>query len=335
MKKLLCLSLALGILLALMAGCKDVNIGPEEPTTIFVEENDFMNAIDRLNPGGDVGLDVQAALEEAMRKGVTIPADEPPAQTMPAPMPTGVPIRAEDVYPLMERVRSIFDSGKYTLKARGSTPPSPGMPIGTTPITFAVDKGQSAFEAEFDWTNMMRAMAQPGSQEYTMARITGATMATYFGKKVRFVTKPEGSTILFLDQQTFMQMPTGEGAEAGEGILGAAGMGNMFGDMFKPDKNGTVTASKVTSDGKEYLCGEIKGGEGVLLYYYFLNSELKRIEMKVDNPETKKTETFVFEIDQLTDQVNPAMFSTAGFKPVSIDEMAQMGENGFGGLFGG
>ncbi|MDR2686215.1 MAG: hypothetical protein LBB75_00545 [Oscillospiraceae bacterium] len=337
MKKIICLFLALAALLALMAGCKDVTLGPEEPTTIVVAEDDLANAIDQMNlDPSALDADYQDTIRRLIGQGVTFPADDPPVQTMPPPMPTGVPIRAEDVYPLMEKVRNIFDSGKYTLKARGSTPPSPGMPIGTTPVTFAVDKGQSAFEAEFDWTNMMRAMAQPGSQEYAMAPIAGATMATYFGKTVRFVTKPEGSIILFLDQQTYMQMPAGEGGENGESILG---VGNMFGDMFKPDKQGTVTASKVTgNDGIVYLCGEIKGGEGVLLSYYFRpdqNNALKRIEMKMDNPETKKTETFVFEIEQLTETADAAMFSTAGFKPVSVDEMAQMGENGFGSLFGG
>jgi len=329
MKKIICLFLALAALFALFAGCqKDVVIGPEEPTTVVVDEIDFMGALNRLGP---IDQDVQDALKKAMEQGVTVPDFEPPPQTMPPPMPTGVPIRAEDVYPLMEKVRNILDSGSYMLKARGASAPTPGMPIGSQPITFAVSGGQSAFEAEMDWTNMLRAMAEPGTQDYSMASIRGATMATFFGKKVRFVTKPDGSSIVFLDKQSYAPIPAGEDGEAGENPLNMAG---MFGDMFKPEKNGAVTASKVSDGGKDYLCAEIRGAEGAQLFYYFLDNNLKRIEMKVSNPEDGKLEIFVFEIDMLTDKVDAAMFSTAGFKAISFDEMAQLGEGGFGGLLG-
>jgi len=331
MKKLICLFLALGVLFSLAACQVDTVIGPEEVTTKRVGEDDLAGAIGQLNldPGALEDEAMKAALQRMLEQGVTLPVDEPPPETMPPPMPTGVPIRAEDVYPLMEKTRDIFNSGTYTFKARGSSPPSPGMPIGTTPITFAVDKGQSAFEAQMDWTSMARAMAEPGTQEYSMAVINGATMTTFFGKKVRFVTKPEGSVVLFLDKKSYFAMPGDE-----EGGESAFGIGNMFGDMFKPDTQGTVTASKVTDGGKEYLCGETKS-EGGQLFYYFLDGQLKRIEMKVLNPEEGKTETFVFEVDLLTNTVDASMFSTAGYKPITVDEFTQMGEGGLSGLFGG
>jgi len=330
MKKLICLGLALAMMFALFAACqKDLTIGQEAPTTQLVDENDFLNAINRLGGPGDD--DFEAALKRAMEQGVTVPDFTEPPITMPPPMPSGVPIRAEDVYPLMENARRILDSGTYTLKARGSTAPTPGMPLGSTAITFAVDKGQSAFEANMDWTNMMRAMSEPGSREYNMAAISGATMTTLVGKKVRFVTKPEGSMIVFLEKKSYVLIPAGEGEELGDSPLNA---GSMFGEMFRPAQDGTVAASKVTSNGREYLCAEIKGNEGVLLYYYFLDSQLKRIEMKVTNPETGTIDTMVFEIELLSPTVDAAMFNTAGLKAMALDELAQAGEGGFAGLFG-
>jgi len=330
MKKLICLFLGLAVVLSLAAGC-DRTLGPEIETTKLVSDEERNQAAGQL---GDLDDAAKQALDDMLARGVTLPAEELPVQPMAPPMPTGVQARPEDVYPLMEKVRNILSSDTYMFKARGSAPPSAGMPMGTTPVTFAVDKGKSAFEADMDWTNMMRAMAEPGTQEYNMARINGATMATLFGRKVRFVSRPDGDLVLFVDKKTYVQIPAGEG-ENGEGVLS---MGSMFGEVFSPKKSaGDVQASKVTDNGKEYLCATIKGEGGVTMRYYFLVSEdspLKRIEMDAPNPETGKNEVIVFEIDMLTDKVDAAMFSSAGFSVMPFDQM--LGEaGGLGTMFGG
>jgi hypothetical protein len=134
MKKLICLLLALGVLLALMAGCKDQVIGDPEPTTVFVGEDALAGAIEGMNLDPDaINAEFEAAMKRAMELNVTVPDDEPPAQTMPPPMPTGVPIRPEDVYPLMERTRAILNSGSYMLKGRSSSPPPPACPSARRP----------------------------------------------------------------------------------------------------------------------------------------------------------------------------------------------------------
>jgi len=316
----------------LFAACqKDVTIGQETPTTQLVGEDDLASAIGQLNLDPNaLDAELEAAMRRMMEMNVTLPAEDLNPVTMPPPMPTGVPIRAEDVIPLMEKARGILNSQTYTLKARGASAPTQGMPIGSAAFTIAVDRGQSAFEAEMDWSNMMRAMAEPGSQEYNLARVNGAIAATALGKKIRIVTKPEGTMLLFLDKKSYF--PFGEGEDAGDGLFN---MSDMFGEMLKPDAQGAIIASKVTDGGKEYLCAEVKGGEGVRLFYYFLDGNLKRIEMKVDNPQEVGMETMVFEIDLLSPTVDAAMFSTAGYRAISFDELAQASEGGFGSLFGG
>jgi len=333
MKKIICLILGLAALLSLAAGCSaEVDLGQTEPTTVVVDENDLNNALNQLGVDA-MDLAYQEAMRKALEAGVTIPPDEPPAQTMAPPMPTGVPIRAEDVYPLMDRTRAILESKTYTIKARSATPPSQGMPFGTMPITLAAANGQSVMEAEINWTNMMRAMTQPGSQEYNMAAISGAVATTSFGKKIRFITKPEGSVILFVEKGSYATLPKEEGADAA--AANPLSIDGMFGDALKPSRSGQVIASKVSDGGKEYLCAEIAGDtEGVRLLYYFLDGNLRRIEIKAQLPDSDKMETMVLEIDMLSDQVDPAMFKTDGFKAMSFDEMAQLGENGFSGLFG-
>jgi len=334
MKKIICILLGLAFVLSLAACTAEVDLGQTEPTTKNVDQDDLNAALGQL--GADsLDLALQEAMRKAMAQGVTFPAEDTPVETMAPPMPTGVPIRPEDVYPLMDKARAILDSKTYTVKARGSAPPTQGMPLGTTPITFAVDKNQSAFEAEMNWTNMMRAMSEPGSQEYNMAFINGATMTTFFGKKIRFITKPEGSMILFVEKNSYASIPNDEGGDsAAANPLSVEG---MFGDALKPSTSGNVKASKVTDGGKEYLCAEIAGDtDGVTLLYYFNapDGSLRRIEIKAKNPENGNMETMVLEIDLLSETVDPAMFSTAGFKAMSFDEMAQMGEGGFAGLFG-
>jgi len=328
MKKLICLFLALAALCSLAACQKDLNIGQTEPTTIEVNDEDLNKALGNLE--GDLDAAMQDALNKALGQGVTIPENVPPPQTMPPPMPTGVEAKLEDVYPLVEEVHKILNSGTYLLKARGSTPPSSGMPLGTTPVTFAVDKDKTAFEADMDWINMFKTMTE-GTTEYNMATIRGATMQTLFGKKVRFVSKPDGDLIMFLDKKTFAPIPAPE-SEEGESPMSMAG---MFGEAFTPKTSGSpesVTPSKVAYNGKEYLCAEVKGTDGLTMLYYFLDKQLKRIEMKAKDPDSGKLETMVFEIDSLTGTVDPAFFSTAGFKAMPLDQLGQLTDS-MGGLF--
>jgi len=329
MKRLICLFLGLAVVFSLAAGCSDVSIGQTEPTTRVVGEEELNIAMGQL--GADLDAAANDALRNYMAQGVTLPVGTEPIVTMPPPMPTGVQIRAEDVYPLMERVRNILNSKTYTLKARGAAPPTAGMPLGTTPVTFVSDKDKSAFEVQMDWTNMLKAITQ-GTPEYNMAAIQGAAMTTFFGKKVRFISKPDGDMILLLDKKQYAPIPRGEDGEGGGGDSPLS-MASMFGDVFSPPKStGNVQASKVTDGGKDYLCATIPGEEGLIMRYYFaaLDSNLRRIEMEAKNPDTGAKEVMVFEIEELSDKVDPAVFSTAGFKALSLDELAQLGEGSFG-----
>ena len=334
MKKLICLLLALAAIVTLAAGCgKELNPNPE-PTSALTPE-----ALNDIAGGQDPNSMDAAALKALQDKlasggyipeGVTIPAEVPPPVTMPPPMPTGVAAKAEDVIPLVENVIRILSSETYLIKARGASPLGDGSAaIGSTPITFAVDKGLTAFELDVDWINMYKVMSE-GTAEYGLSTIKGAASQTMFGRKLRFISKADGASIVFVDKKTYMAMPSEGAAAVGENST--ADMAGSLSKVFTPQK-GDIIPSKVTDGGKEYLCATITGPEGTIMRYYFLDGSLRRIEMEGQMDESMAADqVMVFEIEQLSNTVDPAMFNTAGFTAMPIDQLSALGDS-FGGVF--
>jgi len=318
MKKLICLFLGVAIVFALAAGCKvGIDIGPTEPTTIAVNEDDLNKARNELDLG-ELDALAQDALRRALELDVTIPAEDSPPQTMPPPMPAGVEVDAAEVRALMRNVLDIFGSGKFTMKTRSSSPFVAGGNTAT-PLTVAMDENAMAFEVEMDWASLFRSEGQSVVQ----ARIQGATAQTLFGKKVRIVTKTDGIMIVLVDKKTYMPMGDGsaEGGELMEFDLTGA-MGDAFGGAGSREeiemRLNEIKSSKVTMGGKEYLCAELKA-EGNTMRYYFQGGELKRIEADAEG------ESVMWEIDMLSGQVDPAFFGTAGMRAMPLDQMADLG----------
>ena len=334
MKKLICLCLALAVIFALMSGCKkEINIGQPEPTTVPVNDADLNNAAGLL--GEDLDADAMEALRRMLEGGVDpslLQAPETPPETMPPPMPTGVETDAAESRALIRKVLEILDSGKFMMKTRSSSSPLAMGGNTATPLTVAVQDNAMAFEMEMDWIALFRSQGQG-----VMASINGASAQSMFGKKLRVITKSDGIVIAFPDKK--MYMPMGNGSEEGGEALDfdmSAIFGESFGGGKDPaeleEKLNGVKSSKVTANGKEYLCAEVTtnnlDGTSTPIRYYFLGGELKRIETEADG------ESFMSEIDMFTGTVDPAFFSTAGMRVMPLDQLTEMGGN-FADLFGG
>ncbi|MDR2686386.1 MAG: hypothetical protein LBB75_01425 [Oscillospiraceae bacterium] len=326
MKKLICLCLAMAAVFALAAGCQGgKTIGPTEPTTVAVGEADLNDAAGQL--GGDLDEDALEALRKALEIGAVIPEETQPAETMPPPMPTGVQTDAAEARALMKKVLDTMRSGKFTLKARSSSPFIAGG-NAATPMTVAMDANAMAFEWEMDWIDMFKSEGQ----NPVTARIQGASAQTLFGKRMRIVTKTDGMMVVLVDKK--MYMPMGAGEEGGEPLdfdLPSA-MGEMFGGGGSQEEMekmlNEATATRVTTDGKEYLCATtVRAADNTISRYYFLNGELKRLEAQNEGGET-----VMWEVLSLTSQVDPALFGTAGLSAMPLDQMAELGSN-LGGLY--
>ena len=335
MKKLICLCLALAAAFALAAsGCQvDKTIGPTEPTTIPVNEDDLNNAAGLFDE--DLDEAAREALRRALEGGLNIAdlqAPTQPPETMPPTMPAGVETDAAEARRLMKDVLEIFGSGKFMMKTRSAAPFMEGGNIAT-PLTVAVDENVMAFEMEMDWASMFKGQGQSPAS----ARIQGASAQTMFGKKMRFITRTDGMAIVFPDKK--MYIPMGDGSEEGGELMDfdlTAALGEAFGGASTPgeveEKLKDIKSSKVTANGKEYLSAEVatKNADGstTTIRYYFLGGELKRIEAYPD------AESIMWEVDMLTTQVPANFFSTQGMRVMDIAQMAELG-GGIGDLLGG
>lgn len=329
MKKIICLCLGLALLFALAAGCnKEITIGQTEPTTVAVNEEDLNKAAGMLE--GELDAAAQEALRRLLEQGGTLPASTQPPETMPPTMPPGSRTDDDAARPLMKKALDTLASGTFTIKSRGTSP----FGVGTNaalPVTIAMDGGAFAFELEMDWASQFRG----DGQSDTMARINAGMAQSTFGKRVRIITSNEGVVFVFVDKKLYIPMNDLAEEEGGEPLdfdmTGA--MGEIFGARSQEEIDkalGQMTSSKVTANGKEYLCATVspKNEDGTVtttMRYYFLDGELKRIETG------DGAEAVMWEIESISDKVDPAFFSTAGMKVMPFNQLTDLGTN-LGGL---
>jgi len=322
MKKLICLCLAAAALFALAAGCqKEVVIGPTEPTTIAVNEDDLNKAAGMLD--GELDAAAQEALRKLLEQGGTLPAATQPPETMPPTMPPGNQVDDALVRPLMKKTLDTLASGTFTIKSRGTSPIGAGTNTAL-PLTIVMDNGTFAFELEMDWASQFKAEGQND----VMARINAGIAQSTFGRRLRIITSNEGVVFVFVDKKLYISMKdlAEEGGEPVDFDLTGA-MGEIFGARSQEEIDkalGQMTSSRVTANGKEYLCATVspKNEDGTVaatMRYYFLDGELKRIETG------ETAESVMWEIESISDKADPAFFSTAGMKVMPIDQMADMG----------
>jgi len=324
MKKLICLCLAMAALFALAAGCnREITIGQTEPTTVAVNEQDLNNA------AGQFGEDLDEAAREALRKALEgginvadIQAPTQPPETMPPTMPPGSQTDDDAARPLMRKALDTLASGAFTIKTRGTSPFGEGT-NAALPVTIAMSNGAFAFELEIDWASQFRA----DGQSPAMAAINAGIAQSTFGKRLRIITSNEGVVFAFVDKKLYVSMKdlADEGGEPMNFDMTGA-MGEIFGTKSQEEIDkalGQMTSSKVTADGKEYLCATVSprnenGDVAGTMRYYFLDGELKRIETG------EGAEAVMWEIESISDKADPAFFSTADMKVMPIDQMANM-----------
>ncbi len=335
MKKLICLFLGLATLLSLAACSTQIDIGQTTNPTVVAPStiNDLdlqaqlakMNAdnIDKLDEAARKRLEAELAAKGVLPSGVTLPAGN---QTVKAPstMPAGNQVKASEVYPLIKSVYDIFQTGKFTFKALGTSPLG-GTSIPATPLTMVLDGDKSAFETEIDWSATMKALAED-TAGYNKAIINGATAQTMFGKKMRFVSDGKGSYIVFVDKKTYISAA----AMAGEDASSSMNMASDFGDIVVPKSElpKDVASTRVKVDGKEYLCATLDDGQGSKMRYYFIGKDLKRLEIQ-DN----SGETMIFEVLELTGKADASVFKVSDYRQMSLDQLTQLGSS-MGALFG-
>jgi len=333
-KQLIAIILALLVAAALLAGC-EASVGDLGATTApsldpaamarLMSELGLGDDLDALTP--EQRADLQRGMwDNGLDTGVTIP---PPSSSMvpataPPTLPPGVSVQSSEVYHLVKAVQDTFNSGTFYLKARGTFPVEMGSG-GYAPIIIAMDQDKLMFETEMDWVSLMKANAAPG--EKAMAAMTGASMQTMFGNKFRMVISPEGAYWVFPASQRYFDLSAMAGPE---GLGDMSGLAEAFNIFRQEDANGQplqvpddIPSTKVTVDGKEYLCGAFvaRDEEGKVIStmrYYFLNGQIKRIEVVVEGME----ENMVLEIDEFSGRVDASLFSVTGYRTIPLTELA-------------
>lgn len=181
---------------------------------------------------------------------------------------------------LLEQTRATLNSGKYTLKARGTSPG--GNPM---PVVFAVDGERWMFETTMDWVSMLREMGANKVRD----TLFGWAMQLFFGKKVRFITERSQALIVFVNRRIYAVVPDSPD------LLDI----DITAVFDIPDLTG-MTVTEPTVGGKKYLCATLENDDGIAISYYYLNGALKRIAI----------EDAVIEIDSLSASVDQSYFST-------------------------
>ncbi|MCL1952171.1 MAG: hypothetical protein FWF60_05020 [Oscillospiraceae bacterium] len=204
----------------------------------------------------------------------------------------------EEAQALLAQTRAIFDSGKYTLKACGTSPFN-GKP---TPVVFVSDGSHSAFEATMDWGSMMQAT---GTDQVT-SMFQGWMMWLLFGSKVRFISEPDKSLLVFLDRRFYMVTEP-----SGIPLYGAA--------LFALPDFTEMTVSEPVVGGKKYLCAALSDDNGVTTSYYYLNGQLKRITLSGADYEDA-----AFEIDTLSASADQSYFSTKWMLKLSVSGLINL-----------
>jgi len=197
----------------------------------------------------------------------------------------------EEATALLDQTRAVLNSGKYTLKARGTSPFNGKM----TPIAYVSDGNRTMFEATMDWAGMLQEM----SGDKVSSMLYGGIMQLFFGKKVRFITDQDQAMIVFVNRRTYIDVP-----ETPDSLDISA--------MFSGPEMTGMTVSEPVIGGKKYLCAALSGDNDVTTRYYYLNGALKRITLTVD------AEEIAFEIDLLSPTVDESYFSTKWMLKLSV-----------------
>ena len=257
-----------------------------------------------------------------------------------------------EAYPLVKGVMDIVESGTFYLKGRGS---SPFAGNGFPSVIYAMDKDKMMMETEMDWVEMM--MAEGGDAE--MAKAQGEVLQTALGSKFRMIFMDMGEPAHFWDTWPswaqwilrylllgWLWMPPPEpgisvywafpekkvyldiGTLTGDTTFD---MGSIFEQLFGVWGSAAlpedIPGVKVTIDGKEYLRAALEDERSRdAMYYYFLDGELKRIEVLDDI----SGEAMVMEIDAFHSQPDAGLFSISGYRALPLAEMIRF----FGGLNG-
>lgn len=165
---------------------------------------------------------------------------------------------------LLKGFHAILEGGKYTMSFNASGAAF-GQGSGTVPVVYAAS-GQKAYfkvsNIELEGSKMSLSMIYNGSKYY-------------------FVI-PSMRSYLTVSKEEF--------GEFVPEIIGSASDNEVYQGTYKVKVNGT-----------EYICEHYKSGE-ILKKYYFLNKELKRIEIVDDG------ETIAFNITGLSNTAKDSLF---------------------------
>jgi hypothetical protein len=330
-KQFTAIVLALLAATALLAGC-EATLHINEPETTLLNQDALRDALGDEELDGDKWRELQS--KGLIPEEVTMPttANTQPT-TVATTMPKGVEVRPSEVYPLVKGVKDIFNSGTFYLKGRNSSPMDVmGMGGGTSStMVLAMDQDKAMVESEMDWIGMMKASVEPGNA--ALAAIQGATMQTYLGNKFRMVFNPEGAYFVFPEKKRYIDFSDAQKTDqSGEVDMSeiaselAHSLGGVGGNLETPVD---VPASRVTVDGKEYLCGTLTEAEsGTSRRFCFLDGQLKRIEVLSATGDV----SMVMEIDEFSGSADASLFSMSGYRSMPVAELTNLLSGALGSM---
>ncbi|MDR0532177.1 MAG: hypothetical protein LBG83_08960 [Oscillospiraceae bacterium] len=333
-KKLIAFCLALISLLALLSGCEGITLGQKAEMT-----TDPVNALTPDLVPSEVGKltdEERKAWEEELKKAnvlppdVTIPATKATVP-QPATMPAGKKVQPSEAMRYVKKVQDIIKSHTFYLKGNMNNPVGNGNG-SYAPAIMAANADRLMVETVTDWTTMFKEMSEDAEQsnfDQAQALIQGAIAQKTFGSKMRMLFLP-GTAYLVLPEKNFY---TNLSAVAGDDV------GDMATEILKQFssisgselREKDLKSSKVTMNGKEYLCATMPGDDGMTIKFYFLKGELKRLEyIMEEDPESN----MVVEVEEFSGKVDPSSFELKGLKEIKVGEFTKL-MGGFNSLLAG
>ena len=332
-KQLIAIILALLTAAALLAGC-ETTIGPDvtetDPTVVPLDKGALAELMTEFDISNLEGLtpEQRKAFQDALIDRGQVPPDfvlpddgDRVPVTMPPTLPQGVAAQTSEVYPLIKNVLEIFESRSYYFKGRASSPMGGFGSSGYSSLVMAMDKDKLMIETEIDWAAMMKiAAAESGDVSLI---VQGGVLQATLGRRFRMIFSPEGMYWTFPDKERYLDLGEMLGTED------ATGLADLFKDLDILGQGGKmpedIPASKVTVDGKVYLCGTLarKDADGKTVStarYYFLDGQLKRIEVFAETSD----ENMVIEIDEFSGKPDASLFSVKGYRSMALMEMAKL-----------
>jgi len=331
-KRIVAMILATALVMAIVAGCE---------FTLFSRDREHQPHIHIPVPTGDMpedpdelaalrdeyGLDenFQVTFPEGVTEGPTEP--ELPALTT---MPRGEQAQASEVYPMLREAIDIFNSGRFFMQGRSTTPPNEFAPTAAnnTPMTLAVDGNRMMSEITMDW-NLMLQDTDGGA--FGAPRVRAATLNTMFGRRMRVVMRPDGIMMAFPDRNLFFDMQDlGEATDTDLG--GADDMSGLdeflggFGSTREIPRD--IPAERVTVGGREYLSATITE-DGMRFTYFFHNGELRRLEAT----HTEEGVSIIMEVQEFHGDPDARLFTSQGMGRVPLAQLVTMMNLLGGGLF--